>query len=279
MTGRRTRRTLAASLAAVLTLTGATVDAAETRHGDPLAPVNRVVFRFNDALDRYLLEPVARGYDKVVPDRVEGWISNFFNNLFFPVTFTNCVLQAKPQAATQSLARFIINTTAGIGGFGDPASMLDVPAPNEDFGQTLGYWGVGPGPYLVLPLFGPSDLRDSVGMVADSATQAWVLWVPWWATGGGTSSVDPFVSRDGAPLWGYAARTALYAVNWRAMHRKDIEALRESSVDFYAAQRDAYLQHRAALVEDRIGAGGAKAATTNEDDLYFPKTDEDPDAR
>ena len=222
----------------------------ETKNPDPWIGMNRSVFRFNDALDRYALEPVAKGYHVVTPDIVEGWITNFFQNLWFPVTFTNCVLQAKPREATQTLARFIINTTAGIAGFGDPASKLDVPAPAEDFGQTLGYWGVGSGPYVVLPLLGPSTVRDTVGRGADSMTRVWPFFVPWYvSTPAGIVEV----------------------VNTRARYLENVKDLRESSVDYYASVRNAYLQRREALIADRIGKELDEEA---QQDLYFPTDQE-----
>lgn len=220
---------------------------------DPWISLNRGIFRFNDALDRYALEPVARGYDFVMPDRAQGWVTNFFNNLWFPVTFTNCVLQAKPEQATQSLARFIVNTTVGIGGFGDPATRLNVPAPLEDFGQTLGYWGTPTGPYLVLPLFGPSNVRDTFGRAADSATRVWPWYVNWWVS---------------TPVG------ALEIVNMRARYLENVKDLRESSVDYYVSVRNAYLQRREALIADRIGGSDRSQGNTSQDDLYFP-TDEE----
>jgi phospholipid-binding lipoprotein MlaA len=234
--------------AALLAAAFATPAVADEPTNDPWIGLNRGIFRFNDALDRYALEPVARGYDAVMPDLVQRGVTNFFHNLWFPVTFTNCVLQAKPQQATQSLARFIINTTAGVGGFGDVATKLDVPAPYEDFGQTLGYWGVGTGPYLMLPLFGPSNVRDTVGRVADSANRVWPYFVDW------------YVSLPAG---------VIETVNTRATYLEEIKDLRESSVDYYASVRDAYLQRRQALVEDRVG-GGTSGKSAQPEDLYYP---------
>lgn len=242
------RRRATAALAAGLLL-AATPALAEDANPDPWNSLNRGVFRFNDALDRYALEPVAKGYDFVVPDLVQGWIGNFTSNLWFPVVFVNCILQGKPAEATQSLGRFMVNTTLGIGGFGDPATYLEVPRPNEDFGQTLGFWGVRPGPYVVIPLLGPSNVRDTFGRVADSAARIYPYFVPWWAT---------------------SAEGALEVVNTRARYLEEIDDLRTSSVDYYAAVRNAYLQRRQALVEDRVGATEEKQHSASEDDLYFP---------
>lgn len=230
----------------------AKTDSASTSN-DPLGAINRPIFRFNDALDRAILEPVAKGYDYVTPQVVQDGLTNFFTNLWFPVTFANCVLQAKPQQATQSMARFIINTTVGIGGFGDPATTLKVPAPQEDFGQTLGYWGVGAGPYLVLPFLGPSNFRDTVGRFADNAARVYPWFIPWYAS---------------------SASGTVEVINTRARYIDDIDDLRSASLDYYVSVRDAYLQRRQALIEDRVGQSGEKQHLESEDDLYFPSDSE-----
>lgn len=134
---------------------------------DPLEPVNRVTYKFNDKADTYLLRPVAKGYDTITPDFVQKGVTNFFDNASQPVTMINSLFQLKWGKFNQSLGRFMINTTAGVGGLVDVASMTDVPHPNEDFGQTLGYWGLGPGMYIYLPFLGPSDGRDLIGAGVD----------------------------------------------------------------------------------------------------------------
>lgn len=251
---RRRARRLVAATALVLAAHAAGPSPATATEGDPWMGLNRHVFAFNDALDRWILVPVAKGYDFVMPERAEQWVTNFTTNLWFPVTFVNCVLQAKPREATQSLARFIVNTTFGIGGFGDPATSVDIPAPYEDFGQTLGHWGVGPGPYMVLPFLGPSNVRDTAGRAADSATVVWPYFVPWYAST--TVGVVDVVST-------------------RERYLDQVDDLRRTSVDFYAATRDAYLQRRQALVEDRVGSVDEKKHLDAEDDLYFPEGSEE----
>ncbi|MDA3919609.1 MAG: VacJ family lipoprotein [Salinisphaera sp.] len=134
---------------------------------DPLEPINRVTYKFNDQADKYVLRPIAKGYDKITPNRVQKSVSNFFDNASQPIVMVNSLLQLKWGKFNQSLGRFMINTTAGVGGLFDVASMAHVPHPDEDLGQTLGYWGLGPGAYLVLPLLGPSDGRDLVGRAGD----------------------------------------------------------------------------------------------------------------
>jgi phospholipid-binding lipoprotein MlaA len=137
---------------------------------DPLEPVNRAMFTFNRQADRYLLRPVAKGYVKVVPDLARRGIGNFFNNLFYPTVIVNDLLQAKFLQSSQDLARFLLNSTAGFAGILDVATGVGLPQNNEDFGQTLGYWGLGPGWYLMIPFLGPSNNRDLVGRGGDYFT-------------------------------------------------------------------------------------------------------------
>jgi ABC-type transporter lipoprotein component MlaA len=138
---------------------------------DPLQPLNRKIFWFNEKVDIYVLEPAARAYDHAVPDRIQTSVTNFFNNLYFLVNFTNSALQAKPVDAGRALVRFLLNTVGGMGGLFDPATSLGLPLKFEDVGQTLGYWGVPPGPYLVLPLLGPSNVRDAFGRAGKFSRQ------------------------------------------------------------------------------------------------------------
>jgi phospholipid-binding lipoprotein MlaA len=134
---------------------------------DPLEGVNRAVFSFNEAVDDVLLEPVATGYEKVVPQFVRTGVDNIFNNFADAWSAVNLVLQAKPRPALETGMRFLFNSTIGLGGFIDFASDVGIERRSEDFGQTLGRWGVGPGPYLVLPILGPSTLRDGAALAAD----------------------------------------------------------------------------------------------------------------
>lgn len=150
-----------------LSLNSVTAVAQDSELNDPWEGFNRGVFNFNESLDRAILKPVAQGYRFIMPDVAEHGVSNFFDNLRDVVTFFNNVLQLKPVEATQDLSRVLINTTIGIGGLFDVASAMDIPKNDEDFGQTLGAWGVESGPYLVLPLFGPSTVRDGVGIIPD----------------------------------------------------------------------------------------------------------------
>jgi phospholipid-binding lipoprotein MlaA len=137
-------------------------------YGDPWEGFNRRMYYFNAKADQYVLLPAVSGYRKVTPDFVEVGVSNFFNNLGEIPTFINSLLQLKLSVAGETLGRFALNSTVGLAGLIDVATPVGLVAQNEDFGQTLGYWGVNSGPYLVLPLLGPSSLRDATGLVFDS---------------------------------------------------------------------------------------------------------------
>ena len=134
---------------------------------DPLEPVNRGIFKFNEVADKYVLRPVAKGYDKVMPGVARTGVSNFFSNLLYPTVMVNDLLQLKLKQFGQDSCRLVINTLVGWGGLFDVATKVGLPAHDEDFGQTLGYWGVGPGWYLMLPFVGPANNRDLVGKVGD----------------------------------------------------------------------------------------------------------------
>lgn len=215
---------------------------------DPWEGFNRAMFSFNDTLDRWFLEPVARGWDFVVPDVAQTAVSNIFANALFPIDFTNELLQGKPRGAVTSFSRFLVNSTLGVGGIFDHGDTLGLEENHEDFGQTFAVWGVGSGPYLMLPFFGPSNPRDGVGFVLDSAARIW-----------------PYYVEDELVVTGIAA-TEL--INKRASLLDEIETARESSLDYYAAVRNLYQQQREAAILD------GEASDTNSDadggeDLYF----------
>jgi phospholipid-binding lipoprotein MlaA len=135
---------------------------------DPLEGFNRNMYHFNAQLDRYVYLPVVEAYEAILPDSVQRGVSNVFNNFKEIPIFLNCVLQGKAKKASVSLGRFVFNTTIGLGGLMDVLGNGGIPQENEDFGQTLGFWGVPPGPYLVLPVFGPSGVRDTGGFFVDA---------------------------------------------------------------------------------------------------------------
>ncbi len=194
---------------------------------DPWESWNRQVFAFNQTVDDWVLRPVARGYQFVMPDFADRAVSNFFDNLSEVRNFVNSVLQLKGEHAIVAAGRFTYNTVFGLGGLFDVATAFDLPERPEDFGQTLGYWGVGSGPYLVLPFLGPSSPRDATGR----ATDGWALPSAW----------DYIESPDRY----YAL--ALNVVDTRA---DLLEAERFISGDAYVFVRNAYLQRREFLIND-----------------------------
>jgi phospholipid-binding lipoprotein MlaA len=214
----------------------------DTNNHDPLESVNRKIFWFNDKVDDYVLVPVATVWDTILPARVEKCLSNFFGNLRFPIVAGNGLLQGKFEQAGSDVARFAVNSTVGLAGFFDPASGWGLEEHNEDFGQTLGYWGVGPGPYLVLPFFGPSNPRDTVGLAADSFSTVYPFFVDF--------------------EYVFAARTT-DLINSRAMVLKEVREFKAASFDYYVAVRNAYVQRRKALVSDRSGM-----SEEEKEDLY-----------
>jgi phospholipid-binding lipoprotein MlaA len=196
--------------------------------GDPLEGMNRAVFSFNEAVDRALLKPVATGYEAVLPEFVRNRIENFFSNFNDAWSAVNHLLQAKPAAALEMGLRFGVNTVFGFGGFVDVAGS-GIERRQEDFGQTLGRWGMPPGPYLVLPILGPSTLRDSAGLILD------IQAVP-----------EAFLDERPA-RW---ALGSLHVISVRAGLLSATRALDEIALDKYSLVRDGYLARRRRLVYD-----------------------------
>jgi phospholipid-binding lipoprotein MlaA len=222
--------------------------ACATTGPDPLESWNRQVFKFNEGFDKYLLEPAATGWDWVLPEVAQTGVRNFFDNLGMPVTLVNDILQLKPLPALQDLSRIMINTTAGIGGFIDVATMVEIPENDEDFGQTLGRYGVPPGAYLVIPLLGSSTVRDVWRIPADAAVTPHYYFVPRWAS---------------------ASARAVDTVNRRAYILEDARAERENAIDFYVFVRNTYLENRQYKVDD-----GAFQPSESQDDLYEIEDDD-----
>ncbi len=197
--------------------------------GDPLERMNRATYRFNDAVDRGVLKPVATGYRNHVPQLVRTGVDNFLQNLAFPTTIVNDLLQFKIKDTLIDLGRFAVNTTLGIGGLLDPASHFGIPRNDEDFGQTLGRWGLPAGPYLVLPLLGPSSLRDAPSLYADAQTDLRIA-----------------LDLDSTTEW---SLVGISLVNRRA-ELLPFDASFDSAYDRYAFIRDAWLQRREYQVRD-----------------------------
>lgn len=155
-------------------LPGDAVERSASDVNDPWQGMNRRIYNFNYHFDRYLFLPATRGYQNVTPDFAEEGVSNFFDNLKDVNTFLNSVLQLSPKKSAQSLGRVAVNSTIGLLGLIDVATMFGIDRPVEDFGQTFGRWGAGPGPYLMVPVLGPSSLRDGIGLIPDSMVNSYL---------------------------------------------------------------------------------------------------------
>jgi phospholipid-binding lipoprotein MlaA len=196
---------------------------------DPLEPMNRSISRFNDSLDENVLKPVATGYKDVTPDLVQQGVRNVFNNLSDIWSTVNNGLQLKGRDTAESLMRSVVNTVFGIYGVFDVATPIGLQRHPEDFGQTLGAWGLPDGPYVVLPLFGPSTLRDTAGMPVDTSVDY-------------VRNLDHIATRNSA--------MALRVVDKRTSLLGTSNLLTEAAIDKYSFQRDAYLQYRRNQVFD-----------------------------
>jgi phospholipid-binding lipoprotein MlaA len=228
------------------------------RDPDPWEPFNRGIFWINEKGDIYLVGPMAKGWRLVTPAFFRRAIENFNGLLLLPVIGINDLLQLKPANAWDDLMRLVFNATFGLAGLIDIATLLDIPKNDEDFGQTLGFWGVPEGPYLVIPIFGPSNVRDAIGRALDAAGTLYFSLLPFWVT---------FIVR-GVDL-----------VNLRSRYIEEIDDNRRESFDYYVFMRNAYLQNRRAKVNR---ARGVEAETSADEDLYYfedeyPDEAEDPD--
>lgn len=219
-------------ICAILLLNGcATVQGTpNVSDNDPLEPFNRAMFRFNDTLDRTLLKPVSKGYVAVLPDFVRAGITNFFSNLGDLAVFANDLLQAKFKQSSEDGVRFLMNTSMGIFGFIDVATGAGLPHHREDFGQTLAVWGWESSTYLVLPLLGPSTLRDSAGLVGDYPFTFYAY-------------LNTTYTKD-------AEIFAFQTLNTRSNLLAATNVLEAAALDPYAFLRDAYLQQRRNLIYD-----------------------------
>ncbi|MFZ5760396.1 MAG: MlaA family lipoprotein [Thermodesulfobacteriota bacterium] len=202
---------------------------------DPLEPVNRVFFHFNDKLYFWALKPLARVYGTFIPEDFRICIRNAFHNVLFPVRFANNILQGKFANAGIEFSRFCINTTVGVAGLGDPArDVFHLERKDEDFGQTLGFWGIANGLYFCWPILGPSTLRDTAGFVGDSYLNPLAI----------VMEHDP---EGGLALSGGER------INSTSLVLGDYESFKESSFDPYISLRDAYVQHRRSKIADNGG--------------------------
>ncbi len=199
---------------------------------DPIEPINRFFFQFNDKLYVYVLNPVAKGYAAILPEDIRMCIDNAFHNILTPVRFVNNLLQGKADQSGKELARFFINTTLGVAGFGDPAKdVFKIETIDEDLGQTLGTYGFGEGFYICWPIIGPSNLRDTIGLVGDTF-------------------MNPafYIAMDNNKA-GFAFQT-IKKVNQTSLVLGEYEQFVESSFDPYTAMRDFYTQNRRSKIKD-----------------------------
>lgn len=205
---------------------------------DPLSGYNRVMTNFNDTAYEYVLKPVATGYKNVLHIEIRNSIGNFFENIHFPVRFANTLLQGKLSYATEETGRFVINTTVGVFGLFDPAkSYFELQAHDEDFGQTLGFYGVGNGPHIVLPLLGPSNLRDALSLYPDSLL-----------------SVLDYDERSYWTLTDtpaeYIGAKAVEKTNAISLYMDKYDKIKADAVDLYPYLRDMYEQRRKKQIEE-----------------------------
>lgn len=213
---------------------------------DPYENINRVTFKFNQGLDDVVIGPIAEGYIAVVPQWGRERVNDTLNNLGEPVNFANSVLQLDIERAIASFVRFGFNTTFGIAGIFDIAGEMGLERADEDFGQTLSVWGFGEGPYVVLPFFGPSSPRDGIGMAADMLL------------------LDPF-SRALRSHERYQ-RMIARGIDQRALYNDELETLKSTSIDFYAAMRELYRQHRLDKIRNGDVAPGIPIPSITFDD-------------
>ncbi|MHC4343256.1 MAG: MlaA family lipoprotein [Planctomycetota bacterium] len=200
---------------------------------DPLEPVNRIMYAVNDTLYLWVLNPCARACKKVVPGPARVGIRNFFNNLTTPIRLVNCLLQGKGHAAGNEVHRFVVNTTIGVLGFGDPArDKFGFEPTDEDLGQTLGAYGLGDGFYIVWPLLGPSTLRDSAGIAGDLF-------------------LNPIFYLE--PAEAAVGVSAGKNINEASFHIGEYEAFKTEAVEPYVAMRQAYIQYRKRQIEEGVG--------------------------
>ena len=212
----------------VLLLSGCATTGSAPSEADPWERVNRSTYAFNDSIDRAVLKPVAKGYRRYVPQWMRTGVTNFLSNLAYPTVIVNDLLQLKLMDAVTDTTRMVLNTTFGIGGLFDPASKANLPRNDEDFGQTLGYWGVPSGPYVVIPFFGPSTLRDAPSLYVDYLTDA-----------------RHYIG-DNPLEFGFAG----VSIVDRRARLLPLESMIEGAFDPYAVIRNAYLDRREYQVRD-----------------------------
>lgn len=227
---------------------GSEAKVAYVESNDPLEPLNRVIWKFNLVIDKAILRPIAAVYKSILPELVRDGVKNVLSNLRSPVILTNDILQGELGRAGSTAGRFVLNSTAGIGGIFDVATSLGLEAHDEDFGQTLAVWGVGEGPYLMLPVLGPSNSRDALGLVGEYFADPIDLW-----------------ANNTSREWILYTRKGLNSVDSRSRNVELLEELERTSIDFYAAVRSLYRQQRMDKVRNGEVSGpvGLPSVTLN----------------
>lgn len=227
---------------------------------DPLEPTNRYIFEVNRFLDAFVFAPTAAWYQAALPQAAQDTVQRFLANMRLPWTAVNDAFQGNGRRAYSALARFTINTTVGVAGLFDFATRWGFPHHDEDLGQTFGAWGIGEGPYLMLPVFGPSNPRDAIGLAGDFFLDPVNIVV---------TDQRPFKGDAGRLTWFPTARGLVEGIDLRARNGQVLSDLEKQSIDFYATIRSVYRQHRDALIQNR-----------GENDAPFPaaRTTQAPDS-
>lgn len=223
----------------------ASSNATKEHNSDPFEKFNRAVFWVNEKGDIYLVAPAAQVWRWVTPSFVRTAVFNVNRLITMPAVFANDLFQLKPKKAGDDFLRIVFNSSFGLAGLIDVATMVDIPLNDEDFGQTLGFWGVPPGPYLMLPLFGPATVRDGVGRVADTGATFYFSLLPFWGT----------VVIRGVDL-----------INFRSRYLEEVKQSRAEAFDYYVFMREAYLQNRRAKLGRALGK---EEQAEIDDDLYY----------
>ncbi|MCA9419639.1 MAG: VacJ family lipoprotein [Nitrospira sp.] len=223
-------------------------DQTQVKDYDPLEPVNSAVFEFNYRVDKYVIKPVAKVYNFFIPPDVQQSFANVFQNIRFVPRLLNNVFQAKFQGAGIELSRFLINSTLGVGGLFDPAKiMFELETPQEDLGQTLGTYGVPPGPFLMIPLLGPFTLRDGIGFIGDTFLDPfnWLV-LPIFEI----ADAPRLIQHDPTINYARLGMSGGETVNFRALTLEKFQGVEEGTLDLYGAVRNAYLQQRLKAIQE-----------------------------
>ena len=249
-------RSLTIALFLTLVVSLSSVDGAKAQSqpiNDPLEPLNRAVFAINQTLDGLILRPLAILYTSALPEFARKGIRNFFQNLETPILLANDLMQGDINAAQVTSIRFAINSTVGFLGFLDPAANMGYPRRDEDFGQTLGKWGIGPGIYIVLPILGPSSLRDSLGLGVDQL-------------------LDPFLIHTSSSnlKWVSTTRAGIRGIDARGRHLDVLDKLERTSIDYYATLRSLYMQRRESQILNGRTTEPPSLELESGDDIFPP---------